>query len=165
MPNWRELAAKGFYFIGNSAYAIKSFLIPPFNDVAHSTAEDNFNFGVLCNALWHTTFKSLTRACGCTTSLLSTANQWLTIRKDWTYLIRSAIGFSHSILMNLSKCKAVNWMMDLMQMGIDWLVGAQLAMMLQQHCKERIRGSSSAILLQEMGMFARQQIGLRIAMI
>ena len=32
------------YFIGDSAYSIKSFLIPPFNDVAHSTVEDNFNF-------------------------------------------------------------------------------------------------------------------------
>jgi hypothetical protein len=42
MPNWRQLAAKGFYFIGDSAYAIKSFIIPPFNDVG--TAEDNFNF-------------------------------------------------------------------------------------------------------------------------
>jgi hypothetical protein len=44
LPNWRELVAKGFYFIGDSAYSIKSFLIPPYNDVAHGTAEDNFNF-------------------------------------------------------------------------------------------------------------------------
>ncbi|KAL3774605.1 hypothetical protein ACHAWO_002974 [Cyclotella atomus] len=44
MPSWRELTAKRFYFISNSAYAIKSFLVPPFNDVAHGTAEDNFNF-------------------------------------------------------------------------------------------------------------------------
>jgi hypothetical protein len=47
-PNWREFASKGFYFIGDSAYAIKSFLIPPFNDVVHGTAEDNFNFLVEC---------------------------------------------------------------------------------------------------------------------
>jgi hypothetical protein len=44
LPNWREFASKGFYFICDSAYAIKSFLIPPFNDVVHGTAEDNFNF-------------------------------------------------------------------------------------------------------------------------
>jgi hypothetical protein len=44
LPQWRELSRKGFYFIGDSAYAIKSFLLPPFNDVMHGTPEDNFNF-------------------------------------------------------------------------------------------------------------------------
>jgi hypothetical protein len=43
-PKWRELAQKGFYFIGDSAYSVKSFILPPFNDVLHGSAEDNFNY-------------------------------------------------------------------------------------------------------------------------
>ena len=42
--NWKKLAEKGFYFIGDSAYAIKSFLITPFDNAVHGTAEDNYNF-------------------------------------------------------------------------------------------------------------------------
>jgi hypothetical protein len=42
--NWKKLAEKGFYFIGDSAYAIKSFLITPFDNAVHGTKEDNYNF-------------------------------------------------------------------------------------------------------------------------
>ena len=44
MLNWRALARKGFHFIGDSAYSIKSFLITPYDNAMHGTAEDNFNF-------------------------------------------------------------------------------------------------------------------------
>ena len=39
-----RLARKGFHFIGDSAYSIKSFLITPYDNAIHGTAEDNFNF-------------------------------------------------------------------------------------------------------------------------
>ncbi|KAL7464249.1 hypothetical protein ACHAXS_004587, partial [Conticribra weissflogii] len=42
--NWQSLNDKGFYFIGDSAYALKSFLITPFDNAIHGTSEDNFNF-------------------------------------------------------------------------------------------------------------------------
>lgn len=44
MPNWREFARKGFYFVGDSAYSLKAFILTPFDNVAHATAEDNYNF-------------------------------------------------------------------------------------------------------------------------
>ncbi len=44
MNNWRKLADKGFYFIGDSAYSIKSFLLTPFDNAVHRSAEDNYNF-------------------------------------------------------------------------------------------------------------------------
>ncbi len=42
--NWKSLYNKGFYFIGDSAYALKSFLITPFDNAVHGSPEDNFNF-------------------------------------------------------------------------------------------------------------------------
>jgi len=42
--NWKKLAEKGLYFIGDSAYAIKSFLVTPFDNAVHGTPEDNYNF-------------------------------------------------------------------------------------------------------------------------
>ena len=42
--NWRLLASKGFYFIGDSAYSLKAFLLTPYDNAVHGTAEDNFNF-------------------------------------------------------------------------------------------------------------------------
>ena len=39
--NWHELAKKGYYFIGDSAYSIKSFLLTPYDNVLHGSAEDN----------------------------------------------------------------------------------------------------------------------------
>ena len=37
------LAEKGFYFIGDSAYSLISFLVIPFDNVLHQTFGDNFN--------------------------------------------------------------------------------------------------------------------------
>ena len=42
--NWKYLKQKGYYLIGDSAYSIRSFLITPFDDAMHGTAEDNFNY-------------------------------------------------------------------------------------------------------------------------
>lgn len=42
--NWEWLKAKGFYFIGDSAYSLKSFILTPFDNVFHGTPEDNYNF-------------------------------------------------------------------------------------------------------------------------
>ena len=44
LTNWKWLAKKGFYFIGDSAYSIKSFILTPFDNTLHATAEDNFNY-------------------------------------------------------------------------------------------------------------------------
>ncbi len=35
---------KVFYFIGDSAYALKSFLIMPIDNTVHETSKDNINF-------------------------------------------------------------------------------------------------------------------------
>ncbi len=37
-------AGKGYYFIGDSAYSLKSFLMVPYDNVVHGTPEDNYNF-------------------------------------------------------------------------------------------------------------------------
>jgi len=42
--NWGWLKEKGFYFIGDSACTLKSFLLTPYDNVLHGTPEDNFNF-------------------------------------------------------------------------------------------------------------------------
>ena len=39
-----HLKSRGFYIIGDSAYALRSFLITPYDNAAHGTDEDNFNF-------------------------------------------------------------------------------------------------------------------------
>lgn len=44
LPNWKGLLEKGFYFIGDSAYSLKSFLLTPYDNALHGTAEDNYNF-------------------------------------------------------------------------------------------------------------------------
>merc|ERR1711862_543895 len=44
MDNWKQLREKGFYFIGDSAYSLQSFLLTPFDQVYHGSPEDNFNF-------------------------------------------------------------------------------------------------------------------------
>ncbi|KAL7457843.1 hypothetical protein ACHAXS_000409, partial [Conticribra weissflogii] len=43
------LSENGFYFIGNSAYTLKSLLITTFDNAIHGTSEDNFNLFFL---LW-----------------------------------------------------------------------------------------------------------------
>jgi hypothetical protein len=44
VENWVQLARKGFYFIGDSAYGLKSFLLTPYDNTCHGTAQDNYNF-------------------------------------------------------------------------------------------------------------------------
>ena len=44
MDHWHELKRRGYLFIGDSAYALRSFLMTPYDNALHGTAEDNFNF-------------------------------------------------------------------------------------------------------------------------
>jgi hypothetical protein len=44
LKNWSQLASKGLHFIGDSAYLIKSFILTPYDNAAHGTPEDNYNF-------------------------------------------------------------------------------------------------------------------------
>jgi len=44
LNNWEHLREKGFYFIGDSAYSLMSFMLTPFDGVEHKTQGDNFNF-------------------------------------------------------------------------------------------------------------------------
>ena len=44
IQNWQTLARKGFYFIGDSAYSLKSFLLSPYDNAVHGTPEDDYNF-------------------------------------------------------------------------------------------------------------------------
>ena len=39
-----RLLDKGFFIIGDSAYYVESFLIPPYDNAASKSAEDDFNF-------------------------------------------------------------------------------------------------------------------------
>jgi hypothetical protein len=42
--NWRELVSKGLHFIGDSAYPLKPFILIPYDNTAHGTPGDNYNF-------------------------------------------------------------------------------------------------------------------------
>ena len=42
--NKKELYEKGFFILGDSAYCIESFLIPPYDNAKPKSAEDDFNF-------------------------------------------------------------------------------------------------------------------------
>ncbi len=44
LPNWQMLVSKGFYFIGDSAYSLKSFLLVPYDNAVHGTPEDDYNY-------------------------------------------------------------------------------------------------------------------------
>jgi len=44
IQNWQSLVSKGYYFIGDSAYSLKSFLLTPYDNAVHGTSEDNYNF-------------------------------------------------------------------------------------------------------------------------
>jgi hypothetical protein len=44
IDNWNNLKEKGYYFIGDSAYGIRSFLHTPYDNAIHGTPEDNYNF-------------------------------------------------------------------------------------------------------------------------
>jgi|EP00979_Chaetoceros_neogracilis_P009196 hypothetical protein len=41
---WKGLLKKGYYIIGDSAYALRSYLMTPFDNAMHGTDECNFNF-------------------------------------------------------------------------------------------------------------------------
>ena len=41
---WRDLKRKGFYFLGDSAYALRSYLLTPFDNSLHGTAADDYNY-------------------------------------------------------------------------------------------------------------------------
>ena len=98
--HWKRLCEKGYYFIGDSAYALRSFIHTPYDNALHDTPEDNYNFfhsssrisvecafgeivhsvrstcdgaffGVHFNILCGETYKLSTRACAFTTSLLT----------------------------------------------------------------------------------------------
>ncbi len=38
------MASKGLHFICDSAYSMKSFILTPYDNAAHGTPEDNYNF-------------------------------------------------------------------------------------------------------------------------
>ena len=38
------MGSKGLHFIGDSAYSIKLFILTPYDNAAHGTPEDNYNF-------------------------------------------------------------------------------------------------------------------------
>ena len=42
--NWESMLQKGFYFIGDTAYGLQSFLLSPYDDTVHGSAEDNYSF-------------------------------------------------------------------------------------------------------------------------
>ena len=44
MDNWNTLRELGYYFIGDSAYALRSFIHTPYDNALHGTPEDNYNF-------------------------------------------------------------------------------------------------------------------------
>ena len=44
VENWMILDRHGFYFVGDSAYSLKSFLMPPYDNVMNGSHEDNYNF-------------------------------------------------------------------------------------------------------------------------
>ena len=51
LENWWRLERDGYYFIGDSAYALRQFIITPYDNAMHSTPKDNFNFSILCQEL------------------------------------------------------------------------------------------------------------------
>jgi hypothetical protein len=44
LDNWWRLERYGYYFIGDSAYALLQFIITPYGNAMHRTPKDNFNF-------------------------------------------------------------------------------------------------------------------------
>ena len=44
LNNYHVLIEKGFHFIGDSAYALKSFLHTPYDNAPHGSSEDTYNF-------------------------------------------------------------------------------------------------------------------------
>jgi hypothetical protein len=44
LDNWWRLEKYGYFFIGDSAYALRQFLVTQYDNAMHSTPKDNFNF-------------------------------------------------------------------------------------------------------------------------
>ena len=44
LSKWRYFSQKGLYLIGDSAYALRSFLLTPFDNAVHGQPEDDYNF-------------------------------------------------------------------------------------------------------------------------
>ena len=44
IENWKTLNDKGYHFIGDSLYSLKSFLHTPYDNAVHGTAKDNYNY-------------------------------------------------------------------------------------------------------------------------
>lgn len=45
IENWKYLASKAYYFIGDSVYSpLMSFLVTPYDNVMRKTEGDDFNF-------------------------------------------------------------------------------------------------------------------------
>ncbi len=44
LDDWWWLKRNGYYLIGDSAYALRQFIITPYDNAMHSTPKDNFNF-------------------------------------------------------------------------------------------------------------------------
>jgi hypothetical protein len=44
LQNWESMLQKGYYFIGDTAYGMRSFLHTPYDNVIHGTADDKCNF-------------------------------------------------------------------------------------------------------------------------
>ncbi len=51
LENWWRLERDGYYFIGDSAYALHQFIITPYDNAMHGTPKDNFNFSIHCQEL------------------------------------------------------------------------------------------------------------------
>ena len=44
IENWEKLVQQKYFFVGDSAYALKSFLHTPYDNAYHGTPEDNYNY-------------------------------------------------------------------------------------------------------------------------
>ena len=44
LVHWESMLQKGYFFIGDTAYGLHSFLHTPYDDTMHGSAEDNYNF-------------------------------------------------------------------------------------------------------------------------
>ncbi|KAL7544549.1 hypothetical protein ACHAWF_007926 [Thalassiosira exigua] len=44
IDNWKWLKLRGYYFLGDSAYNLKSFLLTPYDNALHGDPEDSYNF-------------------------------------------------------------------------------------------------------------------------
>ncbi|GFH49993.1 hypothetical protein CTEN210_06469 [Chaetoceros tenuissimus] len=52
LSKFQELLAMGFYIVGDSAYAIRSFLLTPFDNALPNSAKDSFNYHHSTCRIW-----------------------------------------------------------------------------------------------------------------